>query len=1619
MEERNDLMWFQKSKARDGLYETPSQMANAAYELIAGICDFSQNKPNVLDPCAGSGRLLLPFKKNGYDTIGIEYNELMYEKLKRVLGTKVARCGNAVDYFTGDRLAVGKFHCVVMNPPFGVRLDVGDNYFETGEEVIESQTAFIEMMHMAMPSYGRGVAVVILPTTTWSNAKDAALRNYLFSKFHVYAKITVKNGFKEEYGIDVETDIVLLVKKQLYAYGSGMQPYPPNPYTYDATLETLPSVVKQFLVDYYGSYAKLNISIQDWDKRDVSTIPDFSRLIEYEDDSNGVVITSKGLSGCLVDRALLGFYDDSGIETYNPVVGKPTGITKAYFSVPSLIRNGATKAVEFGTKLGLSISMSDKEREMFDALREKWRYEATPLYQPKAHELLAYYRNELYEARKTYVSSSTGKLLYQKGKKYLFKPTWVRSEEKVSEEDGKDSKGEFVEKTSLDRGFLQINVSSEAGVIEYPESEAELIEELVTVFGLPTVKSVSEAYPHRVEFWAKEIAKRFPFLFDYQAEDLARILTKKNVYIGFEMGAGKCNEKDTLVEVNGTLARISDVYEKYSTTEIADADGGIWTKPTIPLYVNSYNESSRTIESKQVTSLYRERVNTILKKVLLSTGDSITITQAHKLLEARKEWTNEYEVGDYIAVPNKTMAEVGDFDLDVAEFLGWQISEGYEHDKSNDLVITQKSKVQLSKIMEVFLRIKDKYGFTGFEPKIKKSKNCYELHVCSAQYKTMYEGYGIRFGLRSANKYIPDSLMKANNKSVSVFLSSLFEGDGHVNQKKKQIEYTSASWLLVRQIQTLLLRFGINSTIKKKTKMATNGARISRNYYDLIISSDRIDDFRNYIGFRGESTKSNKLKAISCETNSNLQGIYVYDLFNLLIEKSGWKSKFWGFSNLFESTYSGKWNVSKIANPKTVECVIEKIYEFLNPSFQEKLEKASKNLFYRKNIERYKNADRTAILSIALELNRRLASDVTYVKVVSIDDIVYDDYVYDLEVEDNHNYVANNVLAHNTLMAYCYATLRQYQRVLIVCQGSLVDNWCNEAVKFGFKATALKDHDDVDVFVSRFKRKDFKPHQTEFFVIGQEFLSLDGGRVYDEWKCERFDGDGIKIHDETCRKQSCSKGHKYETQVKVCPKCGATYDSGWTGRYCHECKYVAYSYGTFKGITGIRQYPAYKWLKKMFTCVITDESQNYANRSLRGEATRALKAKSRLMLTGTIMKNYVSDVFLNFGWLMGYNNPVFYFSRDEAKEFLDEFGSYEIVSKEYLSEMGDASVRKRKQGRKKLLPSVSNLSRFWRLITPFTVRRLSDDIEELKKIPRERKIVWCDMDLEHMSLYGEIEEWAKKVLNFELSKETVNMGVVSMCLWKLRFAATIPVSDMLIMDEPKYAYPNCKLPSNHVWSKIEELTKIVKDATAKKEKLIVFSGIRDNQAYVCKYLRGIGYKVKYIDAGVQVNDRFDEIKEFSDNGYQVLVTGSNILNRGYTITAANHVVFMDLAYTPEITDQAEYRCIRPGQDKKVMIYYLLTSQTIDSEMFDINNLKREAIQHAINKVAKFATVADLLKQADMRNPEVAVAKKILDAERQKPPVVIELPKESVSQKVAEQEGLRVVCGKGDQMCIEF
>jgi SNF2 family DNA or RNA helicase len=1092
------LQWHQISKAMDGCYETQKEVADAIFKIFEPSITDPKNV-TVFDPTAGGGRLLKPFKKAGCNVFGIEFKESLAQNLKRNIGKANARQASLLDLYTHIKYNF-KAGIVVANPPFGLTWDISgfNSYdFDADRDEIESQHGTLEILTRCLTD--DGYLALIIPTSTWTNQKDKEMINYLYSKYKVLSIITIDKAFKKEYGLDLTTDLVIAKKKRSGGRWYGES----DPRKIIINIKDIKQLPELFSINTED----IPTRNKEYVKAEIANIPNLTSLTEYTDISNEIVITTKGYSGSTILTSLLNFYDATQLNNYNSVLGKPTSIEECYFTMPSLIHKGVRPTIDFCEEVGIPVSINERTIDKFKSLKEQWNFKSTPLYKPKAHELLAYFEYKHYKALKD-LKSEDGKTTYIKGKQYLIKPTWERNVTLVEKEEILNAKGNptgEIKETSLDSGYMVLEVTSEDGIKKYRENTKEEVEEFTELFRLPDVKGIAELYPDRVKNWANVLAKNHQVLFDWQAEDLARILCKRNVYIGYEMGGGK------------------------------------------------------------------------------------------------------------------------------------------------------------------------------------------------------------------------------------------------------------------------------------------------------------------------------------------------------------------------------------------------------------------------------------------------------------------------------------------TLTSMVYATARGYSRVLIICQGSLVAMWMNEAKKFGFNATAIKSHSDIARLKQRIKDKDFIRHTTEFFIVGMEFLSLDGGKLFNEWECIRYDNDGGVIHSEICIKGKCSKGHKYESQTKQCPNedCNASYDEGWTGRYCNKCGYTAYSYGIKDGKKGMHQYPAYKHLTKLFSCVITDESQNFAKRSLRGEASRAFKAKSKLFLTGTIMKNYIEDVFLNFGWLLGYQNPIYYYRRGDTRRFLDEFGSYKIISKRYLKEMKNASYKNRKNGSKQLLPEVSNLNRFWKLISPFTVRRLTEDVKELREIKRERHIHYLDMFNGHFGMYLQYEEWAKRIIERELRKEDreINLGIISNALWKLRFAATCPNSSALVFDDPPAGYPNIRLETS-VWNKIDWIDKYAKEhVREKKDKIIVFSGLRWMQSHVARHLQKQGYKVKYIGAHVKTDKRVKEILDF-ENNFEILVTGNNVLNRGYTINAANHVIFMDQEYTPEITDQGECRCIRPGQEKEVSLHYLLSAQSIDEQMHEVCNLKREAINAAINKKTKYTDITELLKQADYRNPEMKVARDI-------------------------------------------
>ena len=529
-----------------------------------------------------------------------------------------------------------------------------------------------------------------------------------------------------------------------------------------------------------------------------------------------------------------------------------------------------------------------------------------------------------------------------------------------------------------------------------------------------------------------------------------------------------------------------------------------------------------------------------------------------------------------------------------------------------------------------------------------------------------------------------------------------------------------------------------------------------------------------------------------------------------------------------------------------------------------------------------------------------------------------------------------------TVTAAAWARTRGFKRVLVVCQSSLVENWLNELRQFGFDARRLTTHGGITALQEE-KRRRLLPETTQFYITSFEFLSLSGARVYDPWACVQYTRDGLIHHnvaDNT--KATCSVCKRaYDDVIESCPKCADV--ALWTGGHCNACGYQAWT-ASRNG----RQWPAYKRVQKLFSAVLVDEAQLAKSKNtLRGRAVRAMRPKGKLILTGTIMKGYATDVFWNVAWLLGFDNPCFpYAYRGGSKRFLNEFGTYEFVTRQFEDTLHE--------GRAKLLPEVSNLNRFWRLMASFSVRRRKDDIYVLP--PKERKIVLLNLDEAHAQLYRGYAEWAQNAITKALreSDGNPNMGVISSALWKLRYAATCPVA---------VDYLDRGVLHVETWNKLEKIRQIVRHAADRGEKTIVFSGLRTMVAAIVRHLKTHGLGVLPITAEVAAKKRFGLIQEFSHTpGLDAIVASLNCLNRGFTITAANHVILVDLEYSPEATEQAEDRVHRPGQTKPVYIHYLLSRDTIDQLMYEILTQKAQAIRHAIDGKARFEDVAEILKR---------------------------------------------------------
>jgi SNF2 family DNA or RNA helicase len=306
--------------------------------------------------------------------------------------------------------------------------------------------------------------------------------------------------------------------------------------------------------------------------------------------------------------------------------------------------------------------------------------------------------------------------------------------------------------------------------------------------------------------------------------------------------------------------------------------------------------------------------------------------------------------------------------------------------------------------------------------------------------------------------------------------------------------------------------------------------------------------------------------------------------------------------------------------------------------------------------------------------------------------------------------------------------------------------------------------------------------------------------------------------------------------------------------------------------------------------------------TLKGETTRALKATGKAVLSGTWLKGYVTDLFWSAGWLLGFGSPLWPFPyQGGSARFLEQFGTFEFITKEF--------ARSLQTGKRKLIPSVSNLGRLWRLLSPFAVRRLKVDF--LKDLPPKHvEVHWVEMTPDHARIYRQVEEAMQDTLKRELQKEEPSMGVISMALWWGRYASSCPTVEGVphyagaygIRVKPEEAtLEELKAVVDQMWlqdallrqkfsaNKVTEAMRLIRQIHAAGEKALVFTSLRRLYGVLEQALKreGIGYTGM---DGVATGRCNGVAREFEAGGNTVLLAGTGTLNRGVTINGANHRV---------------------------------------------------------------------------------------------------------------------------------
>ncbi|MGV2885981.1 SNF2-related protein [Paenibacillus taichungensis] len=386
---------------------------------------------------------------------------------------------------------------------------------------------------------------------------------------------------------------------------------------------------------------------------------------------------------------------------------------------------------------------------------------------------------------------------------------------------------------------------------------------------------------------------------------------------------------------------------------------------------------------------------------------------------------------------------------------------------------------------------------------------------------------------------------------------------------------------------------------------------------------------------------------------------------------------------------------------------------------------------------------------------------------------------------------------------------------------------------------------------------------------------------------------------------------------------------------------------------------------KGYDAVAVDEAHYIKNSdSQRAKSILRIKARTRVLLTGTPAENEVTDLYWLLGWLTGfssrYDDPI-----EASKGNPKPFAGYGKVGLENFRGYYGGGAKRRVLDVDSVEARVGHHEQLWKILDTVMVRKkkTDDDVKDYIAVPEPKHIRYhLELLPAERELYDLLVERFREWYEGELAKkeaadkrgEKYRINTIEICTWmdKLRKAASCP-----------WIFPEYDVLKGSTTSKLQYIENKVKDFMRRGKKVLLFSGHKEMIEQLKLALDEIipGRFAEYIHGDVAMQYRWDVMKRFQDpnDPLSILIMSHRTGAESYTLTEAKGVFIVDLDFNGKKLEQCFSRAVRLGQKDEVEVHWTLGINTIDVNMHGVVLSKTSGVNLAVDREGlDFAALAN-------------------------------------------------------------